>query len=103
MTGFARVDGHWREVSWTWELRAVNGKGLDVRLRLPSGFERLETPVRSSCKSHLSRGNVQATLSVSSVSDELIPQVNPQALKAVLEAISEIDRAIDTAKSSAAG
>ena len=43
MTGFARLDGRSGRHQWAWELRSVNGKGLDVRLRLPQGFERLET------------------------------------------------------------
>lgn len=46
MTGFARTDGSGGAYRWTWELRSVNGKGLDVRLRLPPGFEQLEALTR---------------------------------------------------------
>ena len=46
MTGFARLDGQTGHHQWAWELRSVNGKGLDVRLRLPQGFERLEAEAR---------------------------------------------------------
>ncbi len=46
MTGFARADGGGEGFRWIWELRSVNGKGLDVRFRLPPGFERLEQPAR---------------------------------------------------------
>ena len=46
MTGFARADGATRARRWHWELRSVNGRGLDVRLRLPPGFEALEPKVR---------------------------------------------------------
>ncbi len=42
MTGFARTEGHEDDISWTWEVKSVNGKGLDVRCRLPAGFESLE-------------------------------------------------------------
>jgi uncharacterized protein (TIGR00255 family) len=76
MTGFARAqstppnaeapipaDGP-RPPAWTWELRSVNGKGLDVRLRLPSGYEALEIPARDLVAKHLARGNVSATLQV---------------------------------------
>ena len=44
MTGFARTDGVHGDTSWFWEIRSVNGRSLDLRLRLPSGLERLETP-----------------------------------------------------------
>ena len=46
MTGFARREGTTGRWRWAWELRSVNGKGLDLRLRLPPGFERLETEIR---------------------------------------------------------
>jgi uncharacterized protein YicC (UPF0701 family) len=46
MTGFARTDGSGEGHRWTWEVRSVNGKGLDVRLRLPPGFEFVEFPAR---------------------------------------------------------
>ena len=45
MTGFARADGG-ADLRWTWELRSVNGKGLDIRIRVPPGFERLEPAIR---------------------------------------------------------
>ncbi|WP_306302728.1 YicC/YloC family endoribonuclease [Aureimonas frigidaquae] len=64
MTGFARQDatfGDWRIV---WELRSVNGKGLDLRWRLPPGFEPVEAEARRRAASRLSRGNVQITLQI---------------------------------------
>lgn len=68
MTGFARAQGHEENqgegCSWTWELKSVNGKGLDIRYRSASGFERLEQPVRERIKSRLRRGSVSATLTV---------------------------------------
>ena len=60
MTGFARADGSGDNRTWTWEIRAVNGKGLDVRLRLPAGFERLEVPVRERIGKRVVRGNIPA-------------------------------------------
>src|SRR5690606_35686702 len=68
MTGFARhavqhtVDGG--DVRIVWEVRSVNGKGLDLRLRLPQGLEAAEHPVRSMLARHFSRGNFQASLNV---------------------------------------
>lgn len=64
MTGFARVDGTADGLSWAWELRSVNGRGLDVRLRLPPGFEALEPAIRETAGAALKRGNVTANLSV---------------------------------------
>jgi len=59
MTGFARVAGEASDLSWVWELRSVNGRGLDLRVRLPNGFEALDRPLRKQAGRHLSRGNVQ--------------------------------------------
>ena len=46
MTGFARTSGHRPPWAWAWEIKAVNAKGLDVRLRLPPGFDRIEAVAR---------------------------------------------------------
>ena len=46
MTGFARADGAADGLAWTWELRSVNGRGLDVRLRLAPGYDAIEAAVR---------------------------------------------------------
>ena len=62
MTGFARVDGAGEGYRWTWEVRSVNGKGLDIRLRLPPGFDHVEPPARERIAARLARGNVQAGL-----------------------------------------
>lgn len=102
MTGFAREQGVFRETSWVWEFRAVNGKGLDVRLRLPSGFERLEPLVRKACGAVLSRGNVQVALNIASDVNAAVPTINQAALDAVLSAIKEIDTKAHTSHSTAA-
>lgn len=64
MTGFARASGEHDGVAIGWELKSVNGKGLEPRLRLPSGYERLEQKVRQAVSRRFSRGNIQAALSV---------------------------------------
>jgi uncharacterized protein (TIGR00255 family) len=64
MTGFARRDGAGEGHRWSWELRSVNGKGLDVRVRLPPGFEGLEFPARERAAKAVTRGNIQATLTM---------------------------------------
>lgn len=64
MTGFARHDANVAGVSIVWELKSVNGKSLDIRLRLPAGWERIEQAVRQKFQSQLARGNVQANLAL---------------------------------------
>ncbi|MEO0619521.1 MAG: YicC/YloC family endoribonuclease [Pseudomonadota bacterium] len=64
MTGFARVDGTATGLTWFWELRSVNGKGLDIRTRLPAGADALEPHIRKAISGTLKRGNCSVTLAV---------------------------------------
>jgi uncharacterized protein (TIGR00255 family) len=64
MTGFARAQGEVEGISWIWELRSVNGRGLDTKLRLPSGLDALEPALRDAAAKVLKRGNVSGTLTV---------------------------------------
>ena len=64
MTGFARTQGESGSTSFIWELRSVNGRGLDIKLRLSSGLEALEMPLRDLAAKVFKRGNVSGTLSV---------------------------------------
>ena len=65
MTGFARASGEREGLFWQWEIKSVNGKALDVRLKLPQGFEVLEMPVRAALAAAFRRGNLQVSLSIS--------------------------------------
>ena len=62
MTGFARESAELGAVAWTWELKSVNGKALDIRLRLPTGFEQLEQPARLALNAGFKRGSLQVNL-----------------------------------------
>ena len=64
MTGFARTEGAIDGYSWTWEVKSVNGRNLDLRFRLPPGHDSLEAAGRKSAPSRLSRGNVSAHLAL---------------------------------------
>lgn len=64
MTGFARSEGGFDGTSWTWELRSVNAKGLDIRTKLYGGYERLEAEVRARIAKAVKRGNLGVSLSV---------------------------------------
>ena len=69
MTGFARSEGNTASLSWVWEVRSVNGRGLDLRFRLPPGWDSLEPALREIAAKELRRGNVSATLTVKRSSD----------------------------------
>jgi uncharacterized protein (TIGR00255 family) len=64
MTGFARVEGSAAGFAWAWELRSVNGRGLDLRFRLPPGWDALEPALREVAGKLLKRGNVTANLTL---------------------------------------
>jgi len=64
MTGFARTSGSHEVMSWSWEVRSVNGKSLDIRLRLPSDLSDLDGPIRKRVSQLFSRGNMQISLNL---------------------------------------
>ncbi len=64
MTGFARIEGASEGLSWVWEACSVNGKGLDVRTRLPQGLDQFEQVARESARRHMVRGNITVSLSL---------------------------------------
>lgn len=64
MTGFARAEGEHEGLRWIWELKSVNGRGLDLKLRTPPGFDALEPMVRAAASAKFKRGSLQATLNV---------------------------------------
>lgn len=97
MTGFARGEGTTGRSRWVWELRSVNGKGLDLRMRLAPGHERLEVEARSRIGTRFSRGNMQLSLSVQT-GGTAVPVVNEEALSSVLDLIGRLGDRIDAAR-----
>lgn len=91
MTGFARRDGGDAAVSWTWEIKSVNGRSLDVRARLPQGYESLDPTVRSAVAAACSRGNVQVNLSMKRGSAPLQLQVNEDLLQQAIDLMSKLE------------
>jgi uncharacterized protein (TIGR00255 family) len=81
MTGFGRANGECAGQSWAWEIRSVNGRALDVRMRLPSGWESLEAEAKSAIAKSLTRGSVSATLTLSAAASEAL-RINQDMLKA---------------------
>jgi uncharacterized protein (TIGR00255 family) len=89
MTGFARGQGLSGPYAWTWEIKSVNGKGLDLRLRLPPGWDAVEVPVRARVADALARGSVQATLTVERGGAASTVRVNMPVLAAILAAVRQ--------------
>ena len=103
MTGFARTDGATGNVSWHWELRSVNGRGLDLRLRLPTGSELLEPQVREAAARHLTRGSVTISLNAETRGGVQEIRLNELALRQVLKATDRIRQLTDAAPPRADG
>lgn len=90
MTGFARADGLADGVSWTWEARSVNGRGLDVRLRLPPGNESIEVPVRDATSRRFTRGNIALALTIEKQQTGAVVRLNEAVLADVLKALERV-------------
>jgi len=103
MTGFARSTGEVDGAAIAWELRSVNGKGLDVRLRLPPGFDRIELPVRQAAQKRFSRGNIQATLAFARVGIATQPVINEEFLKDIAALAKRLESQFGCAPASADG
>ncbi|HJO74489.1 MAG TPA: YicC/YloC family endoribonuclease [Rhodospirillales bacterium] len=98
MTGFARAEGRKDANSWTWEIKSVNAKGLDVRSRLPSGFESLEKPLRDRAAKRLKRGNVSVALNLRRQEGVAGVRVNHAVLEELLAALPEIRKRVADAR-----
>lgn len=91
MTGFARTEGRHGAKSWTWEARSVNSRSLDVRVRLPSGYERLETMARSRAAERFKRGTLNLTLTVARAEETARLRINRALLDEVLSIARDIE------------
>jgi uncharacterized protein (TIGR00255 family) len=89
MTGYARAEGRCdlpglTPFSWIWEAKSVNGKGLDVRVRVPAGFDSLELPVRQAAATGIARGSLTLGLHITSDTAAAAPKINEALLDAVI-------------------
>lgn len=89
MTGFARGTGAGSGVQWVWEIRSVNGKGLDVRFRGPPGMERLEQVAREQAASRFTRGSIQLGLTIRRNTQGSTIRVNRPALEELVQIVRE--------------
>ncbi|MFO1127186.1 MAG: YicC/YloC family endoribonuclease [Rhodospirillales bacterium] len=90
MTGFGRGEGALNAHAWVWEVRSVNARGLDVRCRLPNGFEGLEPAVRQRFAAHLNRGSVTASLNLTHTASGGQVRINEDVLEQYLAAASAL-------------
>ncbi|MFT6088509.1 MAG: hypothetical protein ACJARC_000178 [Sulfitobacter sp.] len=96
MTGFASANGALAPHSWGWELRSVNGKGLDLRLRVPDWVDGLEVGLRKQLSAQIARGNISCNLRIARDENTGGLTVNAAQLDTVLEALQQIEtRAMD--------
>ncbi|MDB5661475.1 MAG: YicC family protein [Cypionkella sp.] len=96
MTGFAARKGQGAGHNWSWDIRSVNGKGLDLRLRLPDWIDGLEIALRAELSRALQRGNVSLSLKVArdgAAEGAETLRLNPATLSAVLSALAQIEDA----------
>jgi uncharacterized protein (TIGR00255 family) len=99
MTGFSARRGQFQGWSWAWDMRSVNGKGLDLRLRIPEGIEGLEVALRAELPKAISRGNVSLNLKIARDDGPGAQAfaINPAMLSAALTALAQVQSAALTA------
>jgi uncharacterized protein (TIGR00255 family) len=93
MTGFSRAEGAIDGVAWAWELRSVNGRTLELRFRLPNGWDSMEAGWRDLTGKVLKRGNVTANLTIKRQSETRL-ELDPAALEQVLKIATDLHRRI---------
>ncbi|MCX7888453.1 MAG: YicC family protein [Rhodobacteraceae bacterium] len=93
MTGFAARRGQGAGYEWSWDLRSVNGKGFDLRLRVPDWIDGLEQALRAEVARVAQRGNISLSLRVSRSQGAAEVRVNPDTLRATMAALAEIEAA----------
>ncbi|WP_198154829.1 YicC/YloC family endoribonuclease [Oceanibaculum pacificum] len=97
MTGFARTEGQHDGLAWAWELKSVNGRGLDIRTRLPQGFDGLEALVRQKLGEALKRGNVSVNLTIERKATDTGIRINRAVLDQVLALQADLAGKVDSA------
>jgi uncharacterized protein (TIGR00255 family) len=103
MTGFARATGVHPGNAFAWELKSVNGKGLEVRLRLPPGLERIEQPAKQAFQKRFSRGQFYAALNLTRQGTEAGPIINEALLGSVAALAKRLEEEFGIAPARADG
>jgi uncharacterized protein (TIGR00255 family) len=95
MTGFARSHGASGPYTFEWELKSVNAKGFDLRVRLPQGFDEVEAHAKKRAGEVLSRGTVYANLNVKRTNAAATVRINEDVLNAVLKVVTQLSGKVD--------
>jgi uncharacterized protein (TIGR00255 family) len=103
MTGFARRAGVTGPYSWAWEIKSVNGRGLDIRARTPAGFDALAEEARQVLARLLTRGQCQLSLSLSRAAGTPRIKINEAVLASLVEALSALPQRDNIAPASLDG
>jgi uncharacterized protein (TIGR00255 family) len=90
MTGFADAQGAREGVRWRWEAKSVNGRGLDLRLRLPPGFDSVEAAARILAAERFRRGSIQASLTMETAEAARGLRVDAAALASAVRLAQEV-------------
>ncbi|MSO53728.1 MAG: YicC family protein [Rhodospirillales bacterium] len=97
MTGFARAQGERNGAAWSWEAKSVNSKGLDIRCRVPAGFESVEIQARERSTKRFKRGNVSLGLTLTRATGAGV-RVNREILAQIIALLPEIARQVPSAE-----
>lgn len=92
MTGFARSEAETDGTRYLWELKSVNGKGLDIRFRMPGGFEAVELKCRKQADQLLGRGNLTANLTIQKENTATSYRINRELLRELFDTCAEMAR-----------
>jgi len=103
MTGFARAEGFSDGFAWSWEIRSVNGRNLDVRAKLPPGHETLEARARTLVAERFRRGSVSIFLTVTRPERPVRLKVNREVLDQVVGLARELSREVNAAPTNVEG
>ncbi|MDP9137383.1 MAG: YicC family protein [Pseudomonadota bacterium] len=103
MTGFARTEGHLRNLSWAWEVKSVNGRALEIRCRLPPGLEVLDPQVRAAAQARFKRGSLYVNLEMRRAADAETITINQATLAKLVAMSGELRRKHRLAASSPEG
>jgi len=90
MTGFARASGGLGDDSWSWELKSVNSRGLDLRCRLQGGLDRMEATVRAAATKRFHRGNISMSLTLNRAGTTAQVRINNAVLEEIMAAANDL-------------
>ena len=93
MTGFATLRGEKDQWNWVWDMRSVNARGFDLRLRVPDWIEGLDQPARAAVSKVVARGNVTLGLKLSREASQATDVLDEGALARVLDQMAQIETA----------